>query len=71
MLSDVQRSVLRVESRFWHHVGAKEDAIREETGLTPTRYYQVLNALTADPEAWGCAPQALARTVRVRERQRR
>lgn len=69
-MSDLERAILDVESRFWRHAGAKEDAIRECTGLSPNRYYQVLNSLVDRTDAWEYAPQALARVVRLRDRSR-
>lgn len=69
-MTEQERAVLAVEARFWRHAGAKEDAIRTETGLTPIRYYQILNSLTENADAWEYAPQALARVVRIRERNR-
>ncbi|MGC5410720.1 DUF3263 domain-containing protein, partial [Streptomyces sp. DT225] len=43
-LSDRDRAVLAVERQSWAGAGAKERAIRERLGLSPTRYYQLLNA---------------------------
>ncbi|MGO4424045.1 DUF3263 domain-containing protein, partial [Streptomyces sp. MCAF7] len=44
-LSERDRAVLAVERRCWPGPGAKERAIREQLGISPTRYYQLLNAL--------------------------
>lgn len=70
MLTEHERAVLDVASRTWKYAGAKEDHVRRTTGLTPIRYYQVLNSLTGNADAWEYAPQALARVVRLRERNR-
>jgi trans-aconitate methyltransferase len=69
-LTEQHRAVLAVESQFWRHAGAEEDAIRERTVLTPNRYYQVLNSLVDRTDAWEYAPQALARVARLRDRTR-
>ena len=69
-LSEQEAAVLDVESRFWRHAGVKEDVIRVETGMTPTRYYQLLNSLMENADAWEYAPQALARVARIRDRNR-
>ncbi|MBF4134830.1 MULTISPECIES: DUF3263 domain-containing protein [Streptomyces] len=50
-LSDQDRAVLALEARGWQRPGTKERAIREQLGLSPTRYYQLLGALLDDPAA--------------------
>ncbi|MEU7378097.1 DUF3263 domain-containing protein [Streptomyces albidoflavus] len=50
-LSDQDRAVLAFEARGWQRPGTKERAIREQLGLSPTRYYQLLGALLDDPAA--------------------
>lgn len=70
MLTDTDRAVLDVESRFWKYAGAKEDYVRSELGLTPIAYYQRVNALIERSEAWECAPATLRRLRSARGRQR-
>lgn len=48
-LSARDEAVLAVERRSWPGPGPKERAIRERLGISPTRYYQLLNALLDDP----------------------
>ena len=50
-LSEQDRAVLALEARGWQCPGTKERAIREQLGLSPTRYYQLLGALLDDPAA--------------------
>ncbi|MFF5616423.1 DUF3263 domain-containing protein [Streptomyces sp. N1] len=50
-LSEQDRAVLALEARGWQRPGTKERAIREQLGLSPTRYYQLLGALLDDPAA--------------------
>ncbi|MFF8566901.1 DUF3263 domain-containing protein [Streptomyces albidoflavus] len=50
-LSDQDRAVLAFEARGWQRPGTKERAVREQLGLSPTRYYQLLGALLDDPAA--------------------
>ncbi|MFD7648811.1 DUF3263 domain-containing protein [Streptomyces albidoflavus] len=50
-LSAQDRAVLALEARGWQRPGTKERAIREQLGLSPTRYYQLLGALLDDPAA--------------------
>ena len=48
--------------------GAKETAIRDRFGVTPTRYYQVLNALVDRPDALALDPLLVRRLRRLRLR---
>jgi hypothetical protein len=50
-LSDVHRAMLDFERRWWRQPGAKEQAIRDSFAMSPTRYYQTLNALLDLPAA--------------------
>ncbi|MFC9221892.1 DUF3263 domain-containing protein [Streptomyces hygroscopicus] len=69
-LSDRDRAVLAVERRGWPGPGAKERAIRERLGISPTRYYQLLNALLDDPRALEHDPVTVNRLRRVRAERR-
>lgn len=62
--------MLAVERRAWAGPGAKERAIREGLGLSPTRYYQLLNALLDDRRALEEDPVTVNRLRRVREARR-
>jgi hypothetical protein len=50
-LNDHQRAILDFERQWWRRAGAKEQAIRDLFDMSPTRYYQALNALLDIPEA--------------------
>lgn len=63
-------AVLAVERRGWSGPGAKERAIRERLGISPTRYYQLLNALLDDPYALAHDPVTVNRLRRRRESRR-
>ncbi|MFJ8163529.1 DUF3263 domain-containing protein [Streptomyces sp. NPDC096136] len=69
-LSAAEVAVLAYEGRSWPGPGAKERAIREGLGLSPVRYYQLLNALMDDPRALAHAPGTVNRLRRIREAQR-
>ncbi|MFF1919408.1 DUF3263 domain-containing protein [Streptomyces sp. NPDC058221] len=69
-LSDRDRAVLAVERQSWPGPGAKERAIREQLGISPTRYYQLLNALLDDRRALEADPVTVNRLRRVREARR-
>lgn len=59
-----------MERRGWPGPGAKERAIREDLGISPTRYYQVLGALLDDPRALAHDPVTVNRLRRVRAARR-
>ncbi|MEU0038043.1 MULTISPECIES: DUF3263 domain-containing protein [unclassified Streptomyces] len=65
-----ERAVLAMERRGFAGPGAKERAIREQLGLAPVRYYQLLNALLDDPRALAHDPVTVNRLRRVRESRR-
>jgi hypothetical protein len=65
-----ERGILALERRGFSGPGAKERAIREQLGLAPVRYYQLLNALLDDPRALIHDPITVNRLRRVREARR-
>jgi len=69
-LGERERAVLALERRGFPGPGAKERAIREELGLAPVRYYQLLNALLDDERALAHDPVTVNRLRRVRETRR-
>ena len=69
-LSERDRAVLAVERRGWSGPGEKERAVRERLDMSPTRYYQLLNALLDDPHALAYDPVTVNRLRRRREAQR-
>ncbi|MFD5321187.1 DUF3263 domain-containing protein [Streptomyces sp. NPDC127098] len=69
-LSARDRAILAVERASWPRAGAKERAIRERLGISPTRYYQRLNALLDDPAALAHDPVTINRLRARRARQR-
>jgi hypothetical protein len=72
-LSGREREVLDFEREWWKFAGAKEEAIRERFDLSPTRYYQLVNALIDREDALAYDPMLVKRLRRlrtVRQRQR-
>ncbi|MGA5564937.1 DUF3263 domain-containing protein [Streptomyces platensis] len=69
-LSARDEAVLAVERRSWPGPGPKERAIREQLGISPTRYYQLLNALLDDPRALAHDPVTVNRLRRIRDARR-
>lgn len=62
MPNPIPRHLHRVRQRWWATAAGKEDAIRA-MGLTPTRYYQLLNRLLATERA---VPDAAVTVNRLR-----
>ncbi|WP_024801828.1 DUF3263 domain-containing protein [Nocardia sp. BMG51109] len=58
--------ILDFERKWWKYAGAKEEAIRELFSMSPTRYYQVLNAVVDKPEALAADPMLVKRLRRLR-----
>lgn len=70
-LSDRDREILNFERHWWRYAGAKEQAIRDQFGMSGTRYYQVLNALIDRPEALAYDPLLVKRLRRLRSSRQR
>ncbi|MBZ6473771.1 DUF3263 domain-containing protein [Streptomyces griseocarneus] len=69
-MAEADRAVLALERQSWPGPGAKERAVRERLGITPTRYYQLLNALLDDPRALAHDPVTVNRLRRLRDERR-
>lgn len=65
-LSRREHEMLTFERQWWRRPGAKETAIRDLFGVTPTRYYQVLNTLVDRPDALAADPLLVRRLRRLR-----
>lgn len=63
--SDV--TILDFAARAPRSLGAREEAIRVELGMSPFRYYQKLNSLIDDPAALSHNPQLIRRLQRLRD----
>lgn len=70
-LSRREHDMLGFERQWWRRAGAKETAIRDLFGTTPTRYYQALNALVDRPEALAADPLVVRRLRRLRTARQR
>jgi hypothetical protein len=60
-------AILAFERTWWKHAGVKEQAIRDEFGLSAARYYQLLGALIESPSALAHDPMLVKRLQRVRD----
>jgi hypothetical protein len=70
-LSRRDREILAFERQWWQYAGLKEQAIKEMFGLSPTRYYQVLNAIIDNPAALAEDPLLVRRLRRLRTSRQR
>ena len=71
-LSERDVAILTFERAWWRYGGAKETSIRAEFAMSPTEYYQVLNALLDRDDALAHDPMLVKRLRRMRAtRQRR
>lgn len=70
-LSQREQEVLAFERQWWRYAGAKEQAIREQFGISPTRYYQILNGLLEKQEAMRADPMLVKRLRKMRTTRQR
>jgi len=70
-LNPRERSILDFERTWWSLPSSKEQGIREQLHLSPTRYYQLLSDLLDAPEALEYDPLVVRRLRRLRDRRRR
>jgi hypothetical protein len=66
-LSTRDLDFLAFERAWWRRGGRKEEAIREEFGISAARYYQVLGALIETPAALREDPMLVKRLQRLRD----
>lgn len=62
-----QQAMLSIEKRWYRTQAAKEQAIADEMGMSPVRYYQLLTALLDNPEALAAEPVLVKRLRRIRD----
>ena len=72
-LSDRDVAVLEIAARTFTGPGPRERAIRERLGMSPTAYFQLLNALLDDPRAAAHDPITVnrLRAARAERKERR
>lgn len=66
-LSADDRQILDFERRWLRHAAPKEQAIREQFGLSAARYYQVLGRVIRKPAAIAYDPMLVGRLQRTRD----
>jgi hypothetical protein len=70
-LDERERAILDFEREAWRLQFAKERAIREVLGISPTRYHQLLHRIIDRPEALAYDPMLIRRLRRLRELRRK
>lgn len=70
-LTQREREILAFERQWWKYAGAKEQAIHELFGVSPTRYYQLVNRLIDRREALQADPMLVKRLRRLRNSRQR
>jgi len=65
-LTELEMRILAFERSWWRSPGAKDREILDALGMTPTRYYQLLNELIDRPAAAQFDPALVARLRRRR-----
>lgn len=69
-LTELERRLLDFEDAHPGHSRAKEDALRDEFGLSAARYYQTLGVLLETPAALRAQPLLVGRLRRLRDDRR-
>jgi hypothetical protein len=69
-LTESEKQLLYLEQGYFRWAGAKDQQIGELLGMSPTRYYQKLNALIDDPRAMAWDPLTVKRLQRLRDARR-
>lgn len=70
-LDERDARLLDFERAWWKFAASKDEGIREQFGMSTTRYYQALNALLDDPAALAYDPLLVRRLRRERDRRQR
>jgi hypothetical protein len=70
-LDERSRAILDFERSWWMYPGPKQGAIRTRFGVSPARYYQLLNRVVDTREAERHDPLLVRRLRRVRAMRRR
>lgn len=70
-LSELELRILEFEHRWYRHRGEKHVALSREFGISPIRYFQILNQIIDKPEAVVLEPTLVNRLRRMRDSRRR
>jgi hypothetical protein len=67
-LSERDRAILDFERTWWTEPGPKDAAIRARFGVSPARYYRLLQDVLDAPDAMEYDPLVVLRLRRLRDR---
>lgn len=67
-MTELEHQIMRSEARWWRLAGSKESVIRDELGMKPTRYYQMLHELTQREDVLAAYPVLVKRLRRQMRR---
>lgn len=70
-LTDLERRIVAFERSWWKRGGVKDQAVKDELGMSATRYYQLLGELIDVPAAMAFDPMLMRRLSRRRDARRR
>ena len=65
-LSERDRAILDFERTWWTEPGPKDAAIRTRFGVSPTRYYRLLNEVLDSPDAMGYDPLVVLQKIQAK-----
>lgn len=70
-LSERDVAILDFERTCFQHDGPKEERIRRDLAISPTRYYEILGALVESTAAYEYDPLTVVRVRKARGERRR
>ena len=70
-LTELELRILEFEHRWYRHRGEKHIALSREFGMSPIRYFQILNQIIDKPDAIIMEPTLVNRLRRLRDSRRR
>ncbi|WP_197552655.1 DUF3263 domain-containing protein [Trueperella pecoris] len=66
-LTELERTILRIERGWWHLGATRDQAIRSELGMSPSKYYMLLSRMLDSERVWRADPVLVDRLRRLRE----
>ncbi|UXE05010.1 helix-turn-helix DNA binding domain protein [Gordonia phage Lton] len=70
-MTDDERRMLDLAGQRWNYAGSLEQTVRDEFGISLTRFWQRVNALIDSEEALAYSPVVVNRLRRLRTPRRR
>ncbi|MDL9938729.1 DUF3263 domain-containing protein [Gordonia sp. ABSL1-1] len=70
-MTDVEKRMIDVAGQHWRYAGSLDAAVRDEFGISTTRYWQLVNRLLDREDALAYSPVTVNRLRRLRRTCRR